>query len=200
MVLGDVILTGEKVIHEEVVRSFRRNVGCLIQLIWDFEILQLRVIMFCVHGQEVGNFIAIKLPSSKYSLIKAVWIGGLSKGLGYFSFNIKLDTLLLLHVFHGEHLLPIVWSAELAVDKEVLAFEGIDNVASGWSGPFANLIEHFVLSVLYINDFDILEDLHLGLTGCENTPTWKKERGISLVCTLFLNKGSTRLSSGSIHI
>ena len=145
------------------------------------------------------------MPSSEYSLIEAVWIGGLGKGLGDFSFNIKLDTLLLLHVFHGEHLVPIVWSAELAVDEEVLAFEGIDNVASlhsasGWSGPFANLIEHFVLSVLDINDFDILEDLHLGLTGCEHTPTGQKERGISLVCTLFLNKGSTRLSSGSIHI
>ena len=55
----------------------------------------------------------------------------------------------------------MVRSAELAVDEEVLAFECIDNVASlhsasGWRGPFANLIEHFVLSVLDINDFDIL--------------------------------------------
>ena len=96
--------------------------------------------------------------------------------MGDFSFNIKLDTLLLLHVFNGK-LLPMVRSAELAVDEEILAFECIDNVsslhsASGWRGLFANLIEHFVLSVLDINDFDILEDLHLGFTGCEHTTTW----------------------------
>jgi hypothetical protein len=51
MILGDMILTGEKVIHEEVVRPFRSNVGCLIQLIREFEILQLRILMLCVHGQ-----------------------------------------------------------------------------------------------------------------------------------------------------
>jgi hypothetical protein len=27
--------------------------------------------------------------------------------------------------------------------------------------------------VLDVDDFDILEHLHLGLTGCEHTPTWQ---------------------------
>jgi hypothetical protein len=75
MILGDMILTGEKVIHEEVVRPFRSNVGCLIQLIREFEILQLRILMLCVHGQEIGYFVPIKLPpTSENSLIQAVWV------------------------------------------------------------------------------------------------------------------------------
>ena len=117
-------------------------------------------------------------PTSEYSLIQAVWIGGLCKGQGAFSLNVKLDSLLLLHVLHCVHLLPIVRCAVLAVDQEVLAFESIDNVAglyraSCGRGLFANLIEYFVLSVLDVDDFDILEHLHLGLTGCEHTPTWQ---------------------------